>query len=80
MEKIVTGRTDENGRIANLLPQTKSNEGRYKLHFNTLPYFEKQNIKSIYPYIEVIFEITGNTHFHIPITLSANGYSTYRGN
>ncbi|MFC2427031.1 MAG: hydroxyisourate hydrolase, partial [Capnocytophaga leadbetteri] len=31
-------------------------------------------------FIEVVFEIKDNQHYHIPITLSPYGYSTYRGN
>ena len=27
-----------------------------------------------------LFEIKDNGHYHIPITISANGYATYRGN
>ncbi|MGO1752665.1 MAG: hydroxyisourate hydrolase, partial [Psychroflexus sp.] len=34
---------------------------------------------SFYPYIEVVFEIENQKHYHVPITLSAYGYSTYRG-
>lgn len=79
-KQITTGKTDENGRIANLLPLPKDNSGIYKLKFETTPYFRAQNLKSIYPYVEVVFRIEGKRHYHIPITMSANGYSTYRGN
>ena len=79
-KQITTGKTDENGRIANLLPLPKDNSGIYKLKFETTPYFKAQNLKSIYPYVEVVFRIKGKEHYHIPITMSANGYSTYRGN
>ena len=79
-KQITTGKTDENGRIANLLPLPKDNSGIYKLKFETTPYFKAQNLNSIYPYVEVVFRIEGKGHYHIPITMSANGYSTYRGN
>lgn len=74
--------TDRNGRIADLLPVagTHGNDGIYKLRFETEPYFEAQGMRSIYPFVEVIFRIEGDGHYHIPITMSANGYSTYRGN
>ena len=78
--QVTTGKTDENGRIANLLPLPKDNSGIYKLKFETEPYFNAQNLKSIYPYVEIVFRIEGKGHYHIPITMSANGYSTYRGN
>lgn len=72
--------TDENGRIKDFLPMNVSNDGIYKLTYLTKPYFNKDNIKSFYPFIEVVFEINGNGHYHVPITLSPFGYSTYRGN
>lgn len=77
--KIDEGRTDSNGRIGNFLPHTKANDGIYKLKFLVAPYFEVQQLSSIYPYVEVVFSVEGDGHYHIPLTLSANGYSTYRG-
>lgn len=73
-------KTAENGRIANFVPAEGSDNGIYKLRFYTAPYFKSQNLKSVYPYIEIVFEMTGNGHYHIPLTVSANGYSTYKGN
>ena len=73
--------TDENGRIKDFLRQDgKDHRGVYKLTYFTKPYFEKQNQSSFYPFIEVVFELKDNEHYHVPITLSAYGYSTYRGN
>ena len=72
--------TDANGRISDFLSNERSNEGIYKLTFLTADYFKNQNIESFYPFIEVVFEIKDNKHYHVPITLSAYGYSTYRGN
>lgn len=72
--------TGDNGRVGDLLPAGRDNEGIYKLRFETYAYFTGQGLTSIYPYVEVVFEIQGKGHYHIPITMSANGYSTYRGN
>jgi 5-hydroxyisourate hydrolase len=73
--------TDASGRIPDFLPNTeKSNFGIYKLTFATSDYFKKDSIESFYPFIEVVFEIKDKNHYHVPITLSAFGYSTYRGN
>lgn len=72
--------TDQNGRIKNFLQKNKSNIGIYKLVFLIKPYFELQKTDSFYPFVEVVFEIKDNEHYHVPITLTANGYSTYRGN
>lgn len=77
--KVASKVTDENGRIPDFLPANKDNTGTYKLKFETEPYFQAQGLKSIYPFVEIVFKIEGNSHYHIPITMSANGYSTYRG-
>jgi len=73
--------TDVNGRIKDFLKQDGTNNtGIYKLTFHTSPYFKTLGQKSFYPFIEVVFELVDNEHYHVPITLSAFGYSTYRGN
>lgn len=73
--------TDSNGRIKDFLKQDgKSNVGIYKLTYYTSPYFQKLGTTSFYPFIEVVFELKDNEHYHVPITLSPFGYSTYRGN
>lgn len=73
--------TDANGRIKDFLKQEgKNNTGIYKLTFHTNPCFKPLGQKSFYPFIEVVFELVDNEHYHVPITLSPFGYSTYRGN
>lgn len=72
--------TGESGRIPNFLPTEKSNLGIYKLTFYTKDYFVKNDKDTFYPFITVVFEIKEDVHYHVPITLSAYGYSTYRGN
>lgn len=71
--------TDTNGRISDFLPSEKDNLGIFKLTYYTSDYFKKDNIESFYPFIEIVFEIRDKNHYHVPITLSAYGYSTYRG-
>lgn len=73
-------KTDVNGRITDFLNSEKSNLGIYKLTYFTADYFKKNNTESFYPFIEVVFQIKDKNHYHVPITLSAFGYSTYRGN
>ena len=77
---IDESKTDSNGRIKEFLKMKTSNVGVYKLIFMVKPYFESQKLESFYPFVEMVFEIKDNEHYHVPITLSANGYSTYRGN
>lgn len=58
---VAERRTDANGRIADLLPHGApgANDGLYRLHFETDPYFAAQGLRSIYPYVEVTFRIEG---------------------
>lgn len=72
--------TDKNGRIGDFLKSNQSNLGIYKLTYFTKEYFKRNQTESFYPYIEVVFEIKDESHYHVPITLSAFGYATYRGN
>ncbi len=72
--------TDKSGRIPNFLKNSKENKGIYRLTFMTADYFKAKETKSFYPFIEVVFEIQDENHYHVPITLSPFGYSTYRGN
>ena len=73
--------TDANGRVKDFLKQDgRDNSGIYKLTFHTNPYFKSLKQQSFYPFIEVVFELVDNEHYHVPITLSAFGYATYRGN
>ncbi|CCZ47157.1 5-hydroxyisourate hydrolase [Bacteroides sp. CAG:661] len=73
--------TDENGRVKDFLEEgTTDHRGIYKLTYHISPYFESLHQSSFYPFIEVVFEIKDNKHYHVPITLSPYSYSTYRGN
>lgn len=72
--------TDKNGRITDFLKRNTSNLGIYKLTYFTKEYFKRSQTESFYPFIEVVFQITDTSHYHVPITLSAFGYATYRGN
>ncbi|GAA4311459.1 hydroxyisourate hydrolase [Nibribacter koreensis] len=72
--------TDENGRIKDFLDYKKTEKGIYRLTFLVDDYFKTQKVDSFYPFIEVVFQIKDQDHYHVPITLSPYGYSTYRGN
>ncbi len=54
-------------------------EGIYKLRFETKDYFDKDRVATFYPYVEIVFEIAGAEHYHVPLLLNPFGYSTYRG-
>ncbi len=73
-------KTDKSGRIPDFLKSGKDNKGIYRLTFMVADYFNEKGTSSFYPFIEVVFQIEDENHYHVPITLSAYGYSTYRGN
>jgi 5-hydroxyisourate hydrolase len=78
---LTSARTDQDGRCVELLPESENlSAGTYRLIFDTWKYFELQKIGTLYPVVEVTFRIReGESHFHIPLLLSPNGYTTYRG-
>ena len=45
--------TDEDGRMGQFVECEEFSEGVYKMVFNTKPYYEKQNVATFYPYVEV---------------------------
>lgn len=75
------GVTNDDGRIADLLGvEHRLAPGRYRMTFDTERYFQALGQKAFYPTVQVVFDLTGpGEHYHIPLLLSAYGYSTYRG-
>jgi 5-hydroxyisourate hydrolase len=73
--------TDADGRCKHLLPPTHILQaGIYRVHFATAAYFKRNRVEGLYPYVEVVFTVLDeNQHYHIPLLLTANGYTTYRG-
>jgi 5-hydroxyisourate hydrolase len=78
---LTSVRTDQDGRCAQLLPEGDDlSAGVYRLVFDTGSYYALQKIDALYPQVEVTFRAReGESHFHIPLLLSPNGYTTYRG-
>lgn len=76
-----SGRTDQDGRCGQLLREDSILvPGIYRLTFDTGSYFADARMKGLYPMVEVTFQVgDGETTFHIPLLLSPNGYTTYRG-
>ncbi len=79
-EQIGTGRTDADGRCKTLLADQALQALDYKLRFMTAAYFQELKSESLYPDIEIAFTVRHpEEHYHIPLLLAANGYTTYRG-
>lgn len=78
--EITVGHTNKDGRIPDLLRKDAVLEnGIYKLRFETKAYFDGLGIQSFYPFVEIVFLIADNSHYHVPLLLNPFGYSTYRG-
>jgi len=76
-----SARTDQDGRCGQLLRDDNLlMPGIYRVKFDTGSYFADAKMNSLYPMVEVTFQVgDGETTFHIPLLLSPNGYTTYRG-
>src|SRR5689334_6012631 len=79
-KEVAMGATNADGRIPDLLPADSAlAAGTYRIRFDVSAYFREHQTKSFYPYIEVVFELAADGHYHVPLLLSPWGYSTYRG-
>lgn len=71
--------TDSDGRAASLTSGSVES-GTYRLTFDTATYFRERHTETFYPEAIVIFTVAdASQHYHVPLLLSAWGYSTYRG-
>jgi 5-hydroxyisourate hydrolase len=69
--------TDADGRCRDLAPDLPV--GVYRLTFDTGAYLLQSGRTSIYPEISITFTCSGESHYHLPLLLSDNSYTTYRG-
>jgi 5-hydroxyisourate hydrolase len=74
---IASGITDADGRCAHLA--SDASQGLYRLTFDTSAYFAGHRRTSIYPEVQIVFNCSGDAHYHLPLLLSDNSYTTYRG-
>lgn len=74
---VGTSATDVDGRCRDLTASAE--EGTYRLTFATGDYFAANGRTSIYPEISIHFTCDGGGHYHLPLLLSDNSYTTYRG-
>jgi 5-hydroxyisourate hydrolase len=77
---VARGTTDANGRASALTEGRNVAPGTYRLTFLTGAYHRAAGIaEPFFPEAQVMFEVRGAEHYHIPLLLSPFGYSTYRG-
>ena len=77
--ELATAVTDADGRVRSVTADDLE-AGEYRLRFSTRPYFERSGLSAFYPEVSVVFNLDDpSAHLHLPVLLSAYGYSTYRG-
>jgi 5-hydroxyisourate hydrolase len=78
---LASSRTDRDGRCSSLMADGAAlRGGLYRLTFDTASYFTAQKVEGLYPVVQITFAVkNGESHFHIPLLLAQNGYTTYRG-
>lgn len=75
--EIASRATDADGRCSDLTQDAAP--GIYRLTFDTAAYLVRKDRTSIYPEICITFICDGKAHYHLPLLLSDNSYTTYRG-
>ena len=84
-DKLAEAVTNDDGRCdAPMLEGDAFSIGRYELVFHAGPYFDSQSNQLPEPKflddVVIRFGISdADAHYHVPLLLSAFGYSTYRG-
>lgn len=75
--EVARGATDADGRCRALA--ANASPGTYRLLFEIGAYLARHGRSGIYPEISIIFACGADPHYHLPLLLSDNGYTTYRG-
>ncbi|XP_012530777.1 uncharacterized protein LOC105833527 isoform X2 [Monomorium pharaonis] len=72
--------TSAEGYCNDLVEKVNGTIGRYKIHFDVDKYFTLKRIETMFPFVEIVFDVKNpNVHYHIPLLLSPFGYTIYRG-
>jgi len=74
---IASSATDTDGRCRDLTGI--ATPGIYRLIFQSGDYLARLGRASIYPEISITFTCGTDAHYHLPLLLSDNSYTTYRG-
>ena len=77
-QQLATSTTDADGRAKDLGPEQLA-PGRYRLNFAIGEYYAALDTATFFPEVDLVFEVTGAEHYHVPLLLSPFAYSTYRG-
>lgn len=74
---VGTSATGADGRCRDLAQHARA--GKYRLTFEIGAYLEPLGRSGIYPEISITFFCSGEEHYHLPLLVSDNSYTTYRG-
>lgn len=74
---VATSATDADGRCRDLT--SIAAPGLYRLTFQSGDYLAQLGRATIYPEISITFTCAADAHYHLPLLLSDNSYTTYRG-
>ena len=78
--EIGKGVTDADGRCKTLLGSAELEAGEFSIRFDTGSWYAEQGVEGLYPHVAIVFTVRDRSqHYHIPLLLTANGYTTYRG-
>ena len=80
-QPLASATTDDDGRVTDFdVPNEALGLGCYRLIFELDPYFAANDTEAFFPCACVEFRVDDpEEHYHVPLLLSAFGYSTYRG-
>jgi 5-hydroxyisourate hydrolase len=73
-----SARTDADGRLKDWGAVTIGG-GSFRLIFATGAWFAERGQKCFYPEVSIAFTVDDDSHYHVPLLLSAYAFSTYRG-
>lgn len=78
--QVAGGETNADGRVGPLVDDADLEIGTYRITFGTGGYFASRAEVSFYPEVRIDFEVhDAAEHYHVPLLVSAWGFSTYRG-
>jgi 5-hydroxyisourate hydrolase len=78
-KEIAQAVTDSEGRVSSFSDEDLQS-AEYRLAFATRAYFERSGLNAFYPEVSIVFNLEDpSAHLHLPLLLTAFGYSTYKG-
>ena len=79
-QEIASATTDADGRVSSFdIAEADVDAGTYQLRFDLDAYLADTAGEAFFPTATLEFVVGDDDHYHVPLLLSAYGYSTYRG-